>query len=74
MGRLFVQFIALCYCYYEYFSRQLRLIKQKLQDEITAAKNDAATIQLQKKLLSRLKNTPMYLILPWFDVIETIQI
>lgn len=34
MGRMFVQFVALCY--YEYFSEQLRQIKFKLEEDITA--------------------------------------
>ena len=73
MGRMFVQFIALCY--YEYLSEQLRQIRQSLASEIAAPKDETAeTIALKKKLLSWMKNTPVYLILQWYDVIEEVKV
>ena len=73
MGRMFVQFVALCY--YEYLSEQLRQIKQSLASEIAAPENEAAeTLKLKKKLLSWMKNTPVYLILQWYDAIEEVNV
>jgi len=73
MGRMFVQFVALCY--YEYLSEQLRQIKQTLSSEITDPKGDTAEIlKHKKKLLSWLKNTPVYLTLQWFDAVEEVKV
>ena len=73
MGRMFVQFVALCY--YEYLSEQLRQIKQALSSEITGSGNEPAEIlKNKKKLLSWLKNTPVYLTLQWFDAVEEVQV
>ncbi len=66
---MFVQFVALCY--YEYLSEQLQQIRQTLASEITDPGNETADIlKNKKKLLSRLKNTPVYLTLQWFDAVE----
>ena len=73
MGRMFVQFVALCY--YEYLSEQLRQIKQLLASEIAASENETADIlKYKKKLLSWLKNTPVYLTLQWFDAVEEVRV
>ena len=73
MGRMFVQFIALCY--YEYLSEQLRQIKQSLVSEIADPGNEAAeALKNKKKLLSWLKNTPVYLTLQWFDAVEEVKV
>ena len=73
MGRMFVQFVALCY--YEYLSEQLRQIKQALSSEITGSGNEPAEIlKNKKKLLSWLKNTPVYLTLQWFDAVEEVKV
>ena len=73
MGRMFVQFIALCY--YEYLSEQLRQIKQSLVSEIADPENEAAeALKNKKKLLSWLKNTPVYLTLQWFDAVEEVKV
>ena len=73
MGRMFVQFVALCY--YEYLSEQLRQIKQLLASEIAAPENETADIlKNKKKLLSWLKNTPVYLMLQWFDAVEEVKV
>ena len=73
MGRMFVQFVALCY--YEYLSEQLRQIKQALSSEIADPGNETAEIlKNKKKLLSWLKNTPVYLTLQWFDAVEEVKV
>ena len=73
MGRMFVQFVALCY--YEYLSEQLRQIKQSLASEIASSENETADIlKIKKKLLSWLKNTPVYLTLQWFDTVEEVKV
>ena len=70
---MFVQFVALCY--YEYLSEQLRQIKQALSSEITGPGNEPAEIlKNKKKLLSWLKNTPVYLTLQWFDAVEEVKV
>jgi hypothetical protein len=70
---MFVQFIALCY--YEYLSEQLRQIKQALSLEIADPGNETAEIlKNKKKLLSWLKNTPVYLTLQWFDAVEEVRV
>ena len=72
MGRMFVQFVALCY--YEYLSEQLRQIKLKLEEDITAETDLAETRKNKKKLLSWLNNTPVYLTLQWFDAVEEVKV
>ena len=73
MGRMFVQFVALCY--YEYLSEQLRQIKQALASEIANSESETAEIlKSKKKLLSWLKNTPVYLTLQWFDAVEEVKV
>lgn len=72
MGRMFVQFVALCY--YEYLSEQLRQIKLKLEEDITAEKDLAEIRKNKKKLLSWMNNTPVYLTLQWFDAVEEIKV
>lgn len=73
MGRMFVQFVALCY--YEYLSEQLRRIKQSLTSEIAAPENEKAEVlKNKKKLLSWMKNTPVYLTLQWFDAVEEVKV
>ena len=73
MGRMFVQFVSLCY--YEYLSEQLRQIKQSLASEIANPENETAqSLKLKKKLLSWLKNTPVYLTLQWYDAVEEVRV
>ena len=70
---MFVQFVALCY--YEYLSEQLRQIKQALASEIAEPQNETAeTLKHKKKLLSWMKNTPVYLMLQWFDAVEEVKV
>ena len=71
-GRMFVQFVALCY--YEYLAQKIRDIKAKLKamdhDETINAQQRA----LGKKLLRWLEHNSVHLILQWFDPVETITI
>lgn len=72
MGKMFVQFVSLCY--YEYLIEQLRQLKQSLAAE-TGSEEDTAQVQkTKKKLLSWLNNTPVYLTLQWFDAVEEIKV
>ena len=67
------KFVALCY--YEYLSEQLCQLKQNLASEIAYPGNDTAELQKnRKKLLAWLKNTPVYLILQWFDAVEEVKV
>ena len=69
-GRMFVQFVALCY--YEYLSDKIRTIKQNL-----CRPDSGLTKQEEKqeaRLLAWLKNTPLYLQLQWFDAIESVKV
>ena len=73
MGRMFVQFVALCY--YEYFSGQLREMKRAIGAELAAPEQiTAESLKKNKKLLSWLSNTPVYLTLQWFDAIEEVKV
>ena len=73
MGRMFTQFIALCY--YEYYSEQLRQMKESLSMEMNGPEAGTADEKKnKKKLLSWLKNTPVYLTLQWFDVVEEVKV
>ena len=72
-GRMFVQFVALCY--YEYINEELRQMKERLGVENGDPKHDLKTnINKEKKLKSWLVNTPTYLILQWFDTLESVEI
>ena len=69
-GRMFVQFIALCY--YEYFSNQLRLIKPTLG--VRDGNLTQHELEVEDKLKSWMNNTPVYLQLQWFDTVEEVKI
>lgn len=72
-GRMFVQFISLCY--YEYLSECVR--KMKLSLGVPNGDHDhdlKQNLDLEKKLKSWLDNTPIYLQLQWFDAIEGVEI
>ena len=72
-GRLFVQFVSLCY--YEYLSEAIRSIKQSLGVENGNPEHDLKdNLRLESKLKSWLSNTPIYLVLQWFDTIEEVKI
>jgi transposase len=68
-GRTFVQFIALCY--YEYLSDEIRNMKKTLGVKNGNPEHDAAdNLKLEKKLKAWLDNSPIYIVLQWFDTVE----
>jgi transposase len=70
-GRMFVQFVALCY--YEYFGNEVRKLKQVLGKKNGDNRHDKKTvIDAENKLKSWLENTPIYLQLQWFDTVESV--
>ena len=72
-GRMFVQFVALCY--FEYFHQKIVRLKSELGKPDGIPEHDCATnIAMEEKLKSWLCNTPLYLVLQWFDVIESVSI
>lgn len=72
-GRLFVQFVALCY--YEYYSEQLRQIKKDLAKENGDLVHDLKeNLKNEAKLKNWLNNTPVYLTLQWFDTVEEVKV
>ncbi len=71
-GRMFVQFVALCY--YEYFSNQLRLIKPTLGRQGNDDGRPQREIDVEDRLKSWMNKTPAYLQLQWFDTVEEVNI
>ena len=72
-GRMFVQFVALCY--YEYYSEMLRQMKQNLAVKNGDPVHDLKeNLTMEAKLRSWLSNTPIYLTLQWFDTVEEVRI
>jgi transposase len=72
-GRMFVQFVALCY--YEYLSNEIHKMKETLGETTGDPAHDIkAILQLEKKLKAWLNNTPVYLVLQWFDVVDCVKI
>ena len=72
-GRMFVQFVSLCY--YEYYCEQLRQIKQNLRKENGDPLHDRKeNLKLESKLKTWLGNTPAYLTLQWFDTVEEVRV
>ena len=71
-GRMFVQFVSLCY--YEYFSEEIRKLKKLLESEINNGNLNSTDLKTTKKLNSWVSNTPLYLQLQWFDMVESVEI
>jgi hypothetical protein len=72
-GRMFVQFVALCY--YEYLSNEVRGMKKSLGVRNGDPKHDTEeNLKLEKKLKAWLDNTPIYLVLQWFDTVEGVKV
>jgi transposase len=72
-GRMFVQFVALCY--YEYLSNEIRNMKKLLGVKNGDPAHDtAANLSLEKKLKGWLDNSPIYLVLQWFDTVEGVKV
>lgn len=73
LGRMFVQFVALCY--YEYFSEHIRHLKLSLGQKMGGPDHDSKNmLNRENKLKSWLNNTPVYLILQWFDAVEEVSV
>ena len=73
MGRMFVQFAALCY--YEYLSEQVRQLKLSLgRENGDPAHDNKDTLDRENRLKVWLKNTPIYLVLQWFDAVEEVKV
>jgi transposase len=72
-GRMFVQFITLCY--YEYLSNEIRNMKKHLGVKNGNPIHDAeVNLKLERQLKSWLDNTPIYLVMQWFDAIEGVKV
>ena len=70
---MFVQFVALCY--YKYLSEQIRQMKLLLgKKNGDPARDNKDFLLREEKLKSWLKNTPIYLILQWFDAVEEVRV
>ena len=70
---MFVQFVSLCY--YEYLSEAIREMKKSLGVENGDPEHDQKeNLKLESRLKSWLGNTPLYLILQWFDTVEEVRI
>ena len=68
-----MQFVSLCY--YEYFSEEIRKLKQSLGKDNGNAEHDTkAVLDAENKLRSWLENTPLYLQLQWFDTVERVEV
>jgi hypothetical protein len=72
-GRMFTQFVALCY--YEYLSEEIRHMKKHLGIKNGDPFHDeSANLLIEKKLKSWLDNSPIYLVLQWFDTVDCVKI
>ena len=72
-GRMFIQFVSLCY--YEYFSEEIRRLKNSLGNKTGDEAHDKKTvIDDELSLKSWLCNTPLYLQLQWFDTVENVDV
>jgi hypothetical protein len=72
-GRMFVQFVSLCY--YEYFSNEIRNMKKTLGLKNGNLEHDTANnLNLEKKLKTWLNNSPIYIVLQWFDTVESVNV
>lgn len=71
-GRMFVQFVSLCY--YEYLSEQTRQIRSSLGKQGADDPRPKNIIEAEEKLKRWMENTPLYLQLQWFDAIEEVKV
>lgn len=66
-GRMFVQFVALCYL--EFLARRVQMLKDTLgQDNGDKTKSE---LDAEKKLRVWLENTSLHHVLQWFDTVES---
>jgi transposase len=72
-GRMFVQFVALCY--YEYLSKEISNMKSSLGVANGNLEHDTAkNLAVEKKLKSWLDDSSIYLVLQWFDTVENVEV
>ena len=72
-GRMFVQFVALCY--YEYLSKEICSMKSALGIPNGDPEHDTAkNLTLEKKLKCWLDDSSVYLVLQWFDTVEDVEV
>ena len=72
-GRLFTQFIALCY--YEYLSEEIRKMKLSLGVCNGDPTHDMKkNLDLEKKLKHWLEESSVHTVLQWFDTVEGVRI
>ena len=71
-GRMFVQFVELCY--FEYFAEKIRQLKKDLRTQESDETLSSEEIKLIKKLRNWIENTPLYLQLQWFDTVEEVKV
>jgi transposase len=72
-GRMFVQFVALCY--YEYLSNEIRNMKKLLGVKNGDSVHDVAeNLALEIKLKNWLENSPIYLVLQWFNTVDEVKV
>jgi len=72
-GRMFVQFVALCY--YEHLHNIITDLKKELGKPTGNPVHDTEkNLALEDKLKSWLNNTPLYLVLQWFDTVESVNV
>lgn len=71
-GRMFVQFVELCY--YEYFANKIRELKKELRSQESSGLLGSEELKQVKKLRSWIENTPLYLQLQWFDTVEEVKV
>ena len=71
-GRMFVQFVELCY--YEYFADKLRQFKKELRAQESSGLLGGEELKLVRKLRNWIENTPLYLQLQWFDTVEEVKV
>lgn len=72
-GRMFVQFVTLCY--YEYLANEIRKMKAVLAVPNGDPIHDAAkNLEIERKLKSWLENTSINQTLQWFDTVESVKV
>jgi hypothetical protein len=64
-GRMFVQFVSLCY--FEYFSEEILRIRKVLDSEISSGKLKGKELKTAKQLRTWIGKTPLHQQLQWFD-------
>lgn len=71
-GRMFVQFVELCY--YEYFAEQIRQILSTLGRNNPDKSISKEIRNEEDHLRAWVENTPLYLQLQWFDTVEEVKV